>query len=738
MSFATWEAMAEELRKPFKGSGAEVTRSRRAIIEFGAWAHGNKVPLPVPVDMEADVLEQFGKSALDVYRTGHNGKLNLDGQACLDWAKKMMQASREQAVDAGSELEVEAPSHEEKLEQIRQTQEREMAEREVEVEEGEEFEGAEGAEEQYEEEEEEPQPPPRKRGRPIQPKVIVQMPKNYGRPPRQNADRDTRGRGGLNSMLPRTTSVRIFKRDEDGRRVPIDDFTSEEIGDLDIKKFVEKYIDGKHGNAPDDEGIAETEYTIFELDQRGREKGSPATFTLRVEVGQPQQQEGSDPLSKSLHTLKRAKQVLSEFQEEDPRKPYFEEAQRQAAGKGDMNQMMMLAMMEKLFSSGNTSRSDKLLELILERTGLAPRDPMAAMMMPPLPPPNWGPPPPLAPTPPSAIDKVLEVAIARMASPGPSFADQIKDMMTFQQLMGGARQSDPQMVQLLADLTKQVQSLHATQGRAPGSLEETVAGFEKIQTLVKSLAPEVGGSGGIGGFIKGLLTPEVGGLIASAIKPPEQGQKEAPGTPAPPAVAPAPAQAPRDPRKPPNPIPKSVIEAANAFKMAQTREHQVERFIDVVFAMYMTQDPFYLGFLGPAFEALNQADKSAEFLKVPRITAMRLLSETRPELADPNFVDAALAAMAIRAGAKLPDTLTSTTGTWTLDFRGNFMPLEKVGAVAVESVPAYVPQPPAEYREAVAAAPSIPATTAESLAPSANDLPPPPAVPDPAPTATAN
>ena len=378
MSFATWTEMADELRKPFKGSGADVTRSRRAIIEFGEWATAQQLPLPVAVDMEADVLEQFGKSALDVYRTGTNGKLNLNGQACLDWAKKMMQRSREEAVDAGADVEVEAPSHEEKLEEIRQTQEREMAEREVEADE-EEFEGVqEGGEESYEEEEEEPQPP-RKRGRPVQPKVIVQLPKAFSRPTRP-VDREARGgRGGLSSMLPRTTSIRIFKRDEDGRRTVIDDFTSEEIGDLDIKKFVEKYIDGKHGNPPDEDGIAETEYTIFELDQRGREKGTPATFTLRVEVGpQSASTEAPDGLAKSLHTLKRAKQVLSEFEEEDPRKPYFEEAQRQAAGKGDMQQMMMLAMMEKLFSQNTTSRTDKLLELILERSGmLPPRDPMA-------------------------------------------------------------------------------------------------------------------------------------------------------------------------------------------------------------------------------------------------------------------------------------------------------------------------------------------------------------------------
>lgn len=735
MSFATWEAMADELRKPFKGQGTEVTRSRRAVIEFGQWAHAHKVPMPVPVDMEADVLEQFGKDALDVYRL--NGKLNLDGQACLDWAKKMMQRSREEAADAGEELEVEAPSHEEKLEQIRQTQEREMAEREVEVEEGEELEGVEG-EEQFEEEEEE-QPAPRKRGRPVQPKVIVQMPKNFGRTPR--AAGEPRARGGLNAMLPRTTTIRIFKRDEDGRRQAIDDYTSDEIGDMDVKKFVEKYIDEKHGNAPDENGIATTEYTIFELDQRGREKPGPAVFTLRVEVGQPQGgSEPTDQLGKSLSTLKRAKQVLSEFEEEDPRKPYFEEAQRQAAGKGDMQQMMMLAMMEKLFSQNTTSRSDRMLELILERTGLVPpRDAGPMAMMPPMPPPNWGPPPPLPVSPPSAIDKVLEVAIARMASPGPSFADQMKDMLTFQQMMGGVRQGDPQLTQALSDLAKQMRELQANQGRAPGSLEETVAGFEKIQTLVKSLAPEVGGAGGIGGFIKGLLTPEVGSIIAAAIKPPEQGQKpQTPGTPAPPdASAPAPAPA-RDPRKPPNPTPKAVVEALNAFKMAQTREHQVERFIDVVFAMYMTQDPFYLGFLGPAFEALNQADKSAEFLKTPRVTAMRLLAEMRPELADPAFVDATLASMAMRAGAKLPETLTSTTGSWTVDFRGNFMPLEKVGP-PVESTPPYVPQPPPEFRAVVASAPSVPATTAESLSPAPNDLPPPPvAVPDPAPTATAN
>jgi len=154
--------------------------------------------------------------------------------------------------------------------------------------------------------------------------------------------------------------------------------------------------------------------------------------------------------------------------------------------------------------------------------------------------------------------------------------------------------------------------------------------------------------------------------------------------------------APRDPNVPPKPVPQAVADAEKVFMLAQTPEVQTQRFVDVVQAMYLSGDPFYLKHLNPALEDLNQADQSVEKLNIPRRTTFQLVAAMRPQLAKPEFVDACIAAMAVRAGAELPVTLTSTQGKWTLDYSGNVLMLEALGAKpVVESQPVAAPTPPA-------------------------------------------
>lgn len=720
-----WDAMSAELRKPLKGSGSEVTRARRGVVEFTTWANETKLPSPVSVEDEPVVLARFGET-LDVYQ-GPRG-LNLDGQACIEWAKKMMKRSRELAVDGGAELEVEPETnHEESLKKLEAER---MARREEEEELNEAADDGEldGEEGEYEEEE---APAPRRPPRPPQqPRIVVQMPKA---PPSQRIRGSTREeRSSFRSKIPKTQVIAIYKRDEDGRRVHVNDYTSDEIGEMHMSAFIEEFVDPKHGNEPDENGWATTTYIVQERDvNTGNLKGPSAPITIRVNVGNEEQQGRANPLIQSLQTVREAKQVLQEFERPDPRADMFRDAARTAGEKGDFSQMMMLAMMERLFSSrGGESSTDKVLMAVLDELranrGLPPMG-GGPPSMPPMPPPMMYPPmppmpPPQAP-PPSAIDKLMELSLAKLASPGPSLGDQMKDMMTFQQLIGASKNNDAAIVGAINELKRSIES---ERGSKAGSLEDTVTAFEKVKTLVTTLAPEVGG-GGVGGFIKGLLTPDVAKAIAGVVgqgqaaagapaagAPPANGMTGVPGSGvpgAPPAVAaPAPAPAapaPRDPTKPPNPMPPGITDALKGFRIAQTRPTQVERFIDLIMSMYMSQDPFFVSLLQPALDNLNQADKGVEFLKVPRLTGMKLLIDARPELATPEFVDAVLGAMATRAGASIPATLTATTGQWTLDYTGNVIMLEALGAKKVNETPAPTQPaqtetpPPPEYAELI-------------------------------------
>jgi hypothetical protein len=200
------------------------------------------------------------------------------------------------------------------------------------------------------------------------------------------------------------------------------------------------------------------------------------------------------------------------------------------------------------------------------------------------------------------------------------------------------------------------------------------------------------------GFLKGLFTSEVGKVLGDAIAKAVQAQPGGASTPAPapaqagalpppraaaPASAQPPAQAPASPQPPP-----AVVEAVKAFRVAQTPEVQAQRFIDLVFAMWMSGVKHYRDLLAPALESLNKAEESVQALSPARRTALALLAEVRPQLATPDFVDRCLAALAMRAGVdKLPDTLLKTAGKWTVDYAGNVLLLEQLGARPVEEKP---------------------------------------------------
>jgi hypothetical protein len=281
---------------------------------------------------------------------------------------------------------------------------------------------------------------------------------------------------------------------------------------------------------------------------------------------------------------------------------------------------------------------------------------------------------------------VVELAVAKLVQPPPPLSEQLKEMLTLKQLAG----NDAAVESLKQELAALRSTIAASKPSA--GIEDSLANFEKFTTIVKSVAPQVTGDDG---FLKGLFTSEVGKVLGDAIAKAVQAQTAPPPSAAAPAPAQVPTQAPAQapaqaaPQAAPQPSPPpAVVEAVKAFRVAQTPEVQAQRFIDLVFAMWMSGVEHYRKLLAPALESLNKAEESVQALAPARRTALALLAEVRPQLATPDFVDRCLAALAMRAGVdKLPDTLLKTAGKWTVDYAGNVLLLEQLGARPVEEKP---------------------------------------------------
>lgn len=561
-------------------------------------------------------------------------------------------------------------------------------------------------------------------------RVIVQQAAAPRRSKRMQHGAQPQPRRTLDSALGGATERFVVNvRTADGRRERIDEYTMDDVGDMSFKDWLQEFIDPDYG---DESGT--TRYEINRIDVRtGREV--PPTHAIVINSGRTQPQQ-PDPFSQVHRALNLVNELRSSSQGNDPMNPMLQAAQQKAVASGDMQSLMMLMMMERMMKP----QSDNLVVQVLDRLDKlegkrhAPADfgpPMSMAPMPPMPPPPMFIPPP---PPPQAESKLVDLALAKMANP-PSLADSVKELVALQQLMGGGQQS--QLLGVVQQLATEVAALKAG-GGAKGGLEDAVATFEKVGTVVKALAPQMGGSesAGIGSALQNIITPKLGQALGDALASGLEKQKAAgqPQQPAPAQAAqpqqpaPPPAPPPRDPNKPPSPVPQAVREAAIALNVAQTDPVRIERFVDLVQAMFLSQDPYYGRMLQPALEGLNEAEKGVERITPARRTAFLLAAEVLPSSATPEFADAVLVALAKRFNVTLPRTFTETQGLWLIDARGELVwrsgkpPVVLLdGSVAVpqEQAPQAAP-PPAPPPTPAPAPAQLVANTVEVIEPAAS------------------
>jgi hypothetical protein len=479
---------------------------------------------------------------------------------------------------------------------------------------------------------------------------------------------------------------RVYVRDDDGRRELVNEYTNDDLGDMQMQQFLQEFIDPEYGAES-----GRTLYEVHQVDARtGQDLPTPHKFSVNSDRGQ--QQRPPDPFQQVHQAMDLMETLRSRTSRgDDSMTPMLQAAQQKAMNGGDMTSLMMLMMMEKL-NKPQHNEEGLLLKLIdrldkRDRAGQPGSDFGAPGPFPPAP--FFMPPPmPVAPPPPES--KFMDVAMAKLLNP-PSLADSMKEAMAFQQMMGGMQQQSPQMAALLQavqTLAQEVTALKANGGSAPNGLESAVATFEKVGTMVKALAPQVGAgggdAGGIGSALQNLITPKLGAALGDALangfekqKQQQAGQgQQAPQQQAAPAPVPAQpvAPPPPNPNAPPNPPPPALVHAVQALRVAQTDPVRVERFVSLLEAMFTSGHPYYQRMLQPALESLNEAEKGVEKLTPGRVLAFGLLLELLPAHATPEMADAIIEALAKKFGvAELPKTFTQTRNAWLIDARGQLV-----------------------------------------------------------------
>lgn len=717
MALPSWSDLLEKMRPELKGTGSAFMQRRRGAAEFVEWAETTKLPFDGDEKTIEKAITDF-TATLEVHRRA-NGTLSKQGEAALTMAKELLDRSKRyfSPPEPEPEPKTEEPSTTEETEEMPKRMAEQEQELEQEMEQQEEYVDEDTELLAEEEEEVEEQPRRKQRPPPVQVQYVQAPPRGRRAPPVEKAAPRS---SAFKNILPRPEKIRLYKRNEMGKRELIDDFTVDEIGDMKLEQFIREYIHAQFSN----EGM-DTEYIAYELDSRtGKEKQPPSSITLRGEE-QQQQVDPFNTVRKAMGMLQEMQGFAQQPQQAQAKNPMLEVAQQKAVQTGDFNGMMMLMMMERMMAAPTTRPNEELLLKVIDRLEKVERGERPGPMRagpdfagpPGFGPPGFGgfPPPPFYPPPPPmrepphredrGTDKLLDLAMAKLAQPPPSLADSVKELMALQTIMSPQKGDTSEVAQLRAEIRALAEK---NAPRGADSLEASLATFEKLTTIAKSVTQQTGGSD-MGGFLKNLITPEVGKVIGSIVASAQAGQQppQAPlqGPMQPPVQAQSlpPAPMPRDPNAPPQPPPKAVQEAVKMFQFAQTPEVQAQRFVDVVLAMYLSQDPFYVKLLQPALDDLNKADQSVEFLKTPRRIALLLINEMVPRLATPDFADAAIAALALKAGVEqLPDTLVSTKGKWT--FRNNEVVMLEEVAKPVEEKKEEVRREP----EVIASPPASP------------------------------
>ena len=693
MAITSWLALGHLINTTeLKGAGADKVRGRRVVNEFCSWAEGQGLPFP-SLDYKGPLAE-FSKTLEGLRNT--NGELNKDGRAALAWAEELLKRSQnpepQKTTTTGA---VEAPTPEEEMAKKPDELDDELDTELDEVEEDDpDFEGEE------DDEEEQPEPPPKQRrtaGRGGQQPIIVQLPPGMrgGRGGRQARAAEPRG-SKAGRLLQQDDMIRVYKRDDRGKVVVVDDYSLKDVGNSKLDTFIEEVVHPRFGNeAPF------TDYIVFEVDKRsGDDKG----HGVKVRIDDEQEGSGgnaADPFATVTRAMDLVKQLKGE-PEPVKRDPAMAMLKERAATSGDMNGVIMMMLLDKVMGAKPQQDTELVMRLVERLDRLEGKGPQQ-QLPPQLPP--WMMHPP-APPQSSGLDKVVDLAVSNLVKPPPSMFEQAKEMATLRELFAP---KDTEAQALRAELAQLRQQLAGGGKENKDGFGAAMENFERVTTMVKSFAPQVVGeqaSGGFGGFVKGLMTPEVGKAIAQAITGAQQQaqQPQKPQQPQQPVqVGPVHPQAQqpavRDPNKPPNPPPQSVVDAAKAFQSAMTAPMRAEKFADFMFAMFTSGDPYYQKMLEPVVQQLSGDTITAESLKPARRLGMLLVAEQKSEWATPEFIDACIAALAAKAGIETPAALVETRSRWTLDFRGEVLMLDAVAK------PVDVPAP----TPAALPAPSTPA-----------------------------
>lgn len=689
MTASSWLELGRDAGSELKGGGTDKVRGRKAVNLFCSWATEKGVPFPLPIEQRAQTRADF-ITTLEAYRAA-NGQLNKDGSAAVAWADELMKRSIKPEAEVEAALgAVEPPQAEDDMAKTPDDVEDDLDDNELDEDEID--------DDEVEEEEEAPKQKRQRRNVATggQQPVIVNLPASALRGAGQRVSRaePREPRNRASKLFPNTREmVRIYKRTESGRRELIDDYAVEDFGDMNLEQFINEVVHPRFG---DDAPF--TDYIAYQLAANGAERSG---VPIRIEEDRPQQPQAADPFG----PVRQAAALVRELKGEEPkvRDPAMALLKERAASSGDMNGVMMMMMLEKVFAKGGNSDTD-LLRVALERLDRIERG--ATPIPPPQPLPPWM----MQPPAPSASEKVMDLAMAKLAQPPPNIFEQAKELATLRELFGGAKES-PEVAALKAEVASLRGMLAGGGGGRKDGLSDAMETFERVTTMVKSFAPQVAGEqagSGFGGFIKGLFTPDVGKAIAQAVAgaangAQQQAAQQQPQQPAQPQqqprqqqVGPGAPPPPRDMNRPPNPPPAAVVDAARNFAAAMTPPMRAEKFADYIFAMFLSGDGYYQRMLEPVIADLNKDPIGVDDLKNARRLGMMLVAELKPDWATPEFIDTCISALASKAQAPIPQALVDSRGAWTLDFRGNVLMLSSVARPVVTPAPAPTPELPAQ------------------------------------------
>lgn len=487
-----------------------------------------------------------------------------------------------------------------------------------------------GPEPEVDEEEE----APKRRPAPRAQQVFVAMPQ------RRVA---TRGPATPRStLLPRMEKVRIHKRGPGGARIYIGDYTTQDIGSMDLNRFIKEFVDPEHG---DPSGT--TKYEACPVNAQDKEHGTPAQITIS-NGALPQQPDSVSQIRDVVDLVNDLRSVATE--EQRANQELMLEAKKKAMGNGDMSQLLMLMMMQNMSRPQNDVEGMVKVAEKLYGGGKSDHHGPSSMPMfiPPPPPPANG-----------HLDKMMELMLAKAMAPAPTFMEQMQQMQMMNQLL-----HPPNAMQAVVDTLKaEMAALRAAvtaqapqPAAAPGSIDAALGTFEKLSTVVKTLAPTLN-AGGITGMLQSVFTPElmktVGNVAASALQ--NAGVGVAPGAQpptAPPQLAagaqpPARAPAPPPPAQPE--LPQAIVDAGNALRIAQTRDVQLQATTALLQAMYL--GPFRQN-LEPILQELMQGQ-----VERARAVLGGILKEVRPDLNQPTFVEDTMKLLFTQNGVPLPPAL---------------------------------------------------------------------------------